>query len=635
MYWEKTIRSLSLVIVLTACFGCQSERNLIKYAKTWASQENRPNGPGAGVLTPTPAPSPPDLSTGLIYYIGPFAGSVPLDDPECGLGKGASPNPHPCATLPYWNKIRRTSLTPGSRLRFAPGTYRDSGEYAGQGQHCILLDRYAHYVTYEGRTAADGVLNNHESVKIDQTGIVAGGYTGDNPCQGSGVVPTNVAKCNSSDWGPSQDYSGFTINSIMIENSPHAGMKLCAAKHLPAYNITIEHVRLSKTAGVDIGAFDNSNSDPDCVRSGRTVKNLRMVDSEVNGPAPHFPGSMMLACMDTAVLERVKVHDTCARADCGTCEGYEGEENCDDFDGIVGAGAINVTIRDSEVYRVGEDGLDAGGHPAGKSYNWLIERTKSHNNPGGNFKTSGSHNITIRNSFSWGKGAGYSSYGCPRNIKLYNNTFVNTDRPVMMYNYNYQSEFLNNIFLRVGANTDVAVYVDFASTNPTNTWKNNVVANLGGTNQIGDYDGAQLEFPACNGFRTNGTYKEGSDCSLGYRPPPIPCPLGPKAPGLIASTSQGLQLFKDQGAAGYWFGAASGQNDIWGVSPNFVNINLPDALNLHLLSTDIVARNRGLNLSNHFAAPFSDTNAVYEGFNQDFDKILRAPAWDIGADESP
>src|SRR5687767_1901936 len=67
------------------------------------------------------------------YYVGQFSGSTPTDDASCGAGKGAAPNPHPCKTLGYWNKNRRTSLVAGDVVRIAPGTYTDTGAAAGTG----------------------------------------------------------------------------------------------------------------------------------------------------------------------------------------------------------------------------------------------------------------------------------------------------------------------------------------------------------------------------------------------------------------------------------------------------------------------------------------------------------------------
>src|SRR5690242_16541576 len=61
------------------------------------------------------------------YYVGRFTGSTPADDAACGTGKGAAPNAHPCSTLGYWNKNRRTILVAGDAVRLAPGTYTDSG----------------------------------------------------------------------------------------------------------------------------------------------------------------------------------------------------------------------------------------------------------------------------------------------------------------------------------------------------------------------------------------------------------------------------------------------------------------------------------------------------------------------------
>jgi hypothetical protein len=546
------------------------------------------------------------------YYIGAFTGSSPADTPSCGTGKGAAPN-QPCATLGYWNKNRRSSLVAGDIVRLAPATYTDTGAAAGSGTHCILLDRFARNVTYEGRTASDGVLDNHSSVIIDMNGVSQTNYTGANPCLARGI--TSRHSCTT------EVYNGVVVRDLQIRNAPQGGIDLCGTASNPPTGITLDRIRITgvKTGGsAMIGRFDNSflNTDNNCQNGGRTVKNLTILDSEFDNNKG-FPGGVLLACIDGATLERVSVHDICNLADCGVCASDASANGCDDMDGIGMAGAINVVIRDSEVTRVGEDGIDVGGHPVGKSHHVVIERTSAHNNPGANFKASGGRYLTIRNSYSWGKGTGFIEYSCSHHVKLHNNTFWNNGQAVQIYNYMTQSEVMNNIFGAVSG--QYAVFVDKASTNTSNLWRNNAIINLNSNGYaIGEFAGESIDTPDCMG---NNHSNPSQDCSLGFEPPPLPCPMGVTAdPAILQDNTTGLSSFQSKGDAGQWFGNTTGESDRWGTPPQFVQMGAPNAVNLHLTAGDSVAANAGVAVS-----------PAYD----DFDKDGRPSggAWDIGADE--
>jgi len=545
------------------------------------------------------------------YYIGQFSGSTPADDAGCGTGKGAAPNAHPCKTIGYWNKNRRQSLVANDVVRIAPGTYTDNGPAANTGHHCILLDRYARNVTYEGRTAADGVLDDHSSVVLDLAGVSQVSFTGNNPCQARAITARHSCTTDL--------YSGVVVRDMQLKNAPQGGIEMCGTSSNVSSGITLDRIRITKVASNGtgmVGRFDNSylNTDLDCRNGGRTVKNLTILDSEFDHNKG-FPGGLLLACVDGVTISRTSVHDICDLPDCNTCLNDWSQSGCDDRDGIGMAGAINVTISDSTVTHVGEDGIDIGGHPFGKSHHVVVERTSSYDNPGGNFKTSGGRYVTLRNNYSWGKGTGYEMYHCSHHVKLQNNTFWTNGVAVQVFNYLTQSEFTNNIFM--SQTGGYVVFVDKASTNTTNVWRNNVVVNMNSSgNGMGEFDGGALEDPKCDG---NNHSHPGGDCSLGFEPPPIPCPLGTTAsPAMLPDNASGVSTLQSKGAAGQWFGNNSGAGDKWGTAPAFVNAGTLNAANLHLGPSDTVAKDAGMSLS-----PAID----------DFDREGRSGAWDIGADE--
>src|SRR5262249_12971591 len=76
----------------------------------------------------------PRVSQAATYYIGQLSGSTPLDDADCGTGRGAHPSGHPCASLAYWTQHRETSLSATNMILFAPGLYASP---AGSTYNCI------------------------------------------------------------------------------------------------------------------------------------------------------------------------------------------------------------------------------------------------------------------------------------------------------------------------------------------------------------------------------------------------------------------------------------------------------------------------------------------------------------------
>lgn len=527
------------------------------------------------------------------YYVGAFSGSTPADDPSCGTGKGAPPSAHPCATIPYWNANRRSALANGDVVRIAPGTYKDTGASANTGHHCIIPRAN---VTYEGRTAADGVLDNHESVVIDVTGTDK--YK--NPCGGRPMQTPG---------GLPAPLSGFTLRDMKMMGGSNGGADLNGSE---SSGVLIDRVRFTKNTGpgpgLFVGKYSGSYSDVDCVLSGRPLKNLTIVDSEFDNNTGIF-GGLSLGCLDGFTLSRLTVHDNRAsNVSQATCTANPSTPGCDDFDGVQFQGAINGTFTDSEVWANGEDNIDVGGHPAGKSHDIVIERVWAHD-AATNFKTSGSGHVTIRNSVCTGTGNCYSQYSCAHHIKLYNNTFWNTGGGYVMLVWQncYACEFVNNIFR--GNSSNKLIFVDRATTNPTTRWENNIVVNEG----IGPAIGEDLGAGQC----------ANPSGSTVCEDPNVPCPgfAQMTGPNNLPDSPAGLAQFQAGGDAGQWFGSETGNGDKWGVAPQIVNAAGNSLEAVHLSPEDGVARDAGLALS--------------PGFN-DMDGAPRpaGSGWDIGADEA-
>lgn len=526
------------------------------------------------------------------YYIGQFSGSVPADDPSCGTGKGSGTAGHPCATVPYWNANRRNGLANGDVVRLAPGTYKDTGAAANTGNHCIIPRAN---VTYEGRTAADGVLDDHESVVIDVTGTDK--YK--NPCGGKPMQTPG---------GMPAPLSGFVLRDMKMMGGSNGGGDITSTD---SSGVLIDRVRFTKNAGAGpglfIGKYNGSPDDPDCVKTGRLLKNVTVVDSEFDNNTGTF-GGISLGCMDGFTLARLKVHDNRGIGiSQATCMANPRSSGCDDLDGVQFQGAINGTFSDSEVWNNGEDNVDVGGHPAGKSHHIVIERVWSHDSPG-NFKASGAGYVTFRSNLCTGPGNCFTEYGCAHHVKLYNNTFWGSSGELIQLWQNcYACEFVNNIFR--GNATGKLIFVDRSTTAPTTRWENNIIINDGTGPAIAEDLGAG----ECSGVKGSTVCED----------PSVPCPsFAPMTgPNPLPDTPAGLAQFQAGGDAGEWFGSETGNGEKWGTAPAFKGATGANSDALHLLSTDTVALDAGL--------------ALTPAFN-DYDNAPRpaGPRWDIGADEA-
>lgn len=531
-----------------------------------------------------------------IYYVGHFNDAKAADSPICGSRH------RPCATLSYWNRSRRAVLKPGDNVRLAPGVYRaadvgpaemrDSkadGLSIPATHHCIILDKFASGVTYSGRTADDLALDDHESVEIDLAGVSDDTYVRNNVCGGYAISGLYALAYE-------EGYRDVGVRDMKFTNPPRGGIFVDTKSATPIRNILFDRIRISGAragGSAKIGRFDNSLEplDTDCQNGGRTVSNVTIVDSEFDNNKG-FPGGVLIACVDGAAILDTKVHDVCSLVDCAQCslEGFAGREGCNDHDGVALSGAINVAIRNCEVYRTGEDGIDVGGHPLGKSHHILVEGCAAYENPNINYKVSGARYVILRHNFAWGEGIGFGGYSCPHNITVYNNTFwAESGYGAMFWGYFTRSLLINNIIRTKSKRS--AVFVDVASTNVSNTWQHNNIHNERAQGfAVREFLGGEKGAPTCQGTSASALI---GNCSIGYEPPPLPCDSKRQRARSRDNTSRGLARFRRDARKGAWFGPDSGIGDRWSGAPSFIDAASPSRENLALSPDDSVATNAG------------------------------------------
>lgn len=548
------------------------------------------------------------------YYVGSFTGSTPSDDPSCGSGMGASPAAHPCKTLAYWTGSRNVAGN-GDTVRLAPGTYTSTSP-----SQCIDIAKTG--VTYRGSTASGGDTN-------DRSLVVISGSTGPlgNPCRGA------VVKFG---YGTS---TNVTIRDLTVNGCPTADNGNCLEIGAQPGNgslsgLTIANVRVTnaKNVGLWVGAYDGSPGPDGEFSEPFNSSNVTIVDSEFDGNCLQTGSNgagLKIGAVNGGTIARNKIHHniSCSTTPSGsppnqTCTRKSMPPACAggscDCDGLL-LGGRNFSVRDNEIYMNEEDGIDAGPNgsandcPKTTSRYQTIENNQIYNNGIDNFSTNGcSHDLTVRNNFIWGTGVGINQYECGGyNSQFYGNTIATSSRAVMIYATMVQSTFKNNIFL---SSADTAVWLNAGLTNTTNAWDGNVVLNTGSGFAVrADFNTSASQFPNC-------TTGSGTNCCAD--------PDGPKSVGTIPAVGRTssvdfrndqLGAFRSDGDAGNLFGPNTGNNDQWAM-PGLVNRTQPSAANLHLVSGDTVAVDRGVPVS---------------GFVIDFDGDARpqGAGVDIGADE--
>lgn len=511
------------------------------------------------------------------YYVGAFTNSTPNDDADCGTGKGSHPNPHPCATLAYWTANRRSILSSGDVVRLT-GSFGPTSS----ASQCIIP---APGVTYEGRTAGDGVADNFTSLVIDAANTPVSA-----PCFASAI------RCSTG-----CDFTNFTLRDMTLKNAPggsgNGNVFVAIDKEMPG--LVIDRVRFTgaKSAGLIIGTVDDNENNP--CNGVRRTRDITVVDSSFDSNLGL--AGLWVGCVNGGTISRSAFN---SNGPSGVCE---------DGDGLHVGGWINGTVSQSEAHSNCEDNFDFSGNGGAvcdaATNNLVADRLVAYDAKNANF--SFNHcvfNITLRDSFSWGGGTGFNQYACANRLKIYNNTFWQTGaRAAMMYQNCRGCDLRNNIFR--ANNSDVSVFVDVATTSPETIWQNNVLVQQGTGGLIAEYQGGCPNATSC-------------DAS--------PCPSSdPQSPGLAAGwnvrSNAGnkilagqLSLFQSGGDQGQWFGSTTGDGDKWAL-PGVVNPNTPSPENLHLAEADAVARGGGQALSPAFAD--------YDG-----DARPAGGPWDIGAD---
>jgi len=548
---------------------------------------------------------------GETYYIGAFAGAKPADDPHCGNGKGAHPDPHPCATLAYWNEKRRSILTAGDVVRFAPATYHS---FLPSRFHCILMQRG---VTYEGRNAADDGPAASGEVDIDIAQVPK-----TNDCFGRGVTCPSARGC---------DASGFTLRDVTLRNGAKEGVKVEAPD-----GVTMEHLLFERVRTINFSeqGFNVSNqpSDVDCETTGRRVRDIVIRECLSDSNHGVF-GGIVLNCVDGFVVEDNTVRNnlplTCTWEQCasGSCD-------CNDHDGIQLGGAINGVVRRNEVRRCGEDCLDVGGHWL-KTYNVTLERNWVADGGARWVKVSGrAHDVVFRNNVFTGRGV-FEIGTCEERIALYNNTMWRTEPgPLLkLWTRCHDCSIVNNLLRGVAGDANGRiVIVSRGNAAPDLRWSNNLIYNASTTGW------AVREEQGAGGC---------GSCDCGGRCPvpawcPNPWPAPQRNPRL--RTSQ-LETFRRDGAGGAWFGSGSGDGDVWGREPLVVGTPERTPQALRLREDDEAARGAGADLRKVGRCMGGVCSTGAPGLAcagdadcapiADFTGMTRSGSWDIGAFQSP
>jgi len=530
---------------------------------------------------------------GNVYYIGNFTGTNPIDNSSCGTFS------NPCATLNYWTQNRRSILVSDDIIRIASGTYTTPN---GSSSNCIVA---IPNVTYEGRTATNTDLNDYTSVVIDANGGVSNG-----PCYGRGIIALD------------SNYNNFIARDLKIINATNMGIFLRSNAAISA-NAVIDRVWADESGlqGAQIESI--FQQDIDCSSTGRRLVNFTMIDSKFTNS--HGVGAGVgIGCSDGVLIERTEVTnstdnhcsttitnqcktsldcpagESCVQTTIEFCRANNGNNACDDHDGIQFQGVANGIIRNSTVTRNGEDNIDIGGHWL-KTYDVLVEGNYGHTGGSRNVKVSGgAKRVIIRNNIFVDGQVGVDS--CSENTIFEGNTVISKNKYAFMgWSTCENCTVRNNIFQSNDSYT--TIFLSSAWTDSSIDWYNNIVINNGG------------------GMAFRETIGKGT-CSQ------APCSYFPNCPTPWPAVQSNndlsnneLATFQSEGNSGNWFGPGSGVGDIWGVLPAFVDVNNPNVANLHLKSNDTIAKDSGASLLQYFSTDF------------DGDTRPQGLGWDIGADE--
>lgn len=582
-----------------------------------ATQTSGPTATMTGVTaTPTPTRSPTPTATSTseptdVIYVGAFTGSTPTDSVSCGT----SPT-NTCKSIPYLVEQRHSLFTSGvpRTFRLAPGTYRHTDCTtctASSEFHC--LPAYSN-LTYEGRTASNGVLDDYNSVVINLNGTTDSGGSSVR-CGGRGVTVPNGC--------PNHDctFSNITVRDLRFTGAPavggNSGVIYLGNTFASSSNILIDRVQVDNNLklGIEVGYYSTNSSDLDCALSGRSVKNVRVIDSYFHHNAGVF-GIGTFHCMEGLLVERsqfISAHGS-NRADleCSTIAGsVVGVAGCDDFDCMQTAGVKYGVVRDSLVYDCGEDGFDNGGHPAGKSRYITYERNIASGVGETNYKASGSVLTLTRNNLSYLGGKGFEEYSCGGFHRIFNNVFwTNTDHAILFWGNPFQADVRNNVIRN--SSSGAAIRVSRATTDAAGRvkLKTNVILNEGAGGAFNE----DLNAGKC-GDTVNLCQNPAVTCMEGSASCTSACWVA-QASTNIADTAGGLSAYNTACSGGQWFAthctAANDPNTSFGTAPTFINTASASLAGFHLAAADTLAQNKGETIS--IAGVCDTTTTACQGF---------------------
>ena len=561
-----------------------------------------------------------------------------LDDADCG-----TPIANSCATLEYWTANRRSILGDGDTVRISPDTYTTS---TGTSTNCIVDDGIDN-LTYEGRSAADGVLDDYTSVviqRLSQNSV-------NSPCFGSCI------RASEGTLGSGTTWRDFKCQSDKTFQTSGGGNNKCifVVANAATTDVTIDRVWCHQWGRQGLQVQFPSRQSVDCSNGAdRLIDGMVVMDSKFSENIGVFGGAAF-GCAKNVQILRNQVIDNHGCPSLTTCQTNPSSSCCDNHDGIQSAGLKYFRIADNEVARNGQDGIGLGGHYNITSHG-VIERNQSYDN--GNRQmgkiTDGAKYLTVRNNIAWGANQIQTIEGCVRDIYLYNNNYhrEDTGQTFRISHKCCDCEFYNNIFTGSNPSSGGSEHGGICGFGCNTTgwdegnppavgcdlkWDNNIIVNRDATGSAVDttcwtFLSALPSHIACDNDN------ETSQVSW--------WPVGDN------DTTEDIPFLYNENnlagwrAAGWLPGTTYGSGDQWGTAPTFVAGSTcqtaASVAGCKLASTDTIAKNSGIDLSTNGRCTSGrcdrgdagDTCAVNTDCDtsDDYDQDARV-GWAVGFDE--
>ena len=501
-----------------------------------------------------------------------------VDDSDCGIGRANA-----CATLAYFNTNRRAAIfVAGDTIEVAPGTYSGSNS-------CFPLDGRNKGSTIVCRNADGSAYNQSPPpCQLDGIGMTAGGL-----CDRKFIRGT---ACGGA-WGPAAEYFPTTIQGfdLIRANGNGEAIDLCGpdlggapilGSSGPGVLRDIYVRDCVNCGGLKFGKFSNSYAtDNDCSVSGRGSTNLQLHNynaQNLNGPSL---AGLFFGCADNIQVYNSSVDNICQGSTTGSCQTLctANINGCNDHDGITIAGTTNLYMEGVTCSRPGEDCIDWGGHPYGKTHYVTCNKCTAQCALEGNFKISGARYVAIVNSFvPECRGAAFQEYSCSHHVNLFHNTFMrNGGESTLVLRSNARHyDVRNNIFVGNQVAGRAVVYLGRQATNDSNRFQHNVVDQRGAGTEYEEDDFAPDNLCTSQPWSAD----NGGNCyTVAFEPDPTDCNnvASPNATGPLAA----IQGCTD--GQNCWLGTGSLAGDQWLdlTSGTFVNSSLLNAAGAHLLGS--------------------------------------------------